>query len=130
MNSRIATLTSSKQKKSPFVGTGPGGATIAAGQFSNLGVPEGAKVTGQTQKLHVQGDSIKCNIANGPVIVRKEVRFVGKTKTYSEPPRVVAVSLEKGPDATVTIAGSMRMTVVCESLETEGLLFGDEDDDI
>ncbi|KAK4451579.1 hypothetical protein QBC34DRAFT_377989 [Podospora aff. communis PSN243] len=129
----ITTLTELRTKKEKslpaFSGTGASGATIASGQLSNqLSKLEAPKLAQETQKLYVHGDSIKCNIVNGPVINNGDIRFVGKTKASTQPPKVLPnIGAETG--AAVTVAGSMKLTMVCESLTTNGITFGEDDDE-
>lgn len=131
----IATLTDLRKRDKTlpaFSGTGANGATIASGQLSNnhlAGQLEAPKQAQDTQKLYVHGDSIKCNIVNGPVTNHGEIRFVGKAKKNSAQPPAIIPNVGAETGAAVTVAGSMKLTMVCESLATNGITFGDDDDD-
>jgi len=66
----------------------------------------------------------------GPVINHGEIRFVGKSKASAQQPKVIPnVGSETGTGAAVTVAGSMKLTMVCESLVTNGISFGEDSDD-
>jgi hypothetical protein len=87
-----------------------------------------SQVAQEPQKLLVHGDTNKCNIVNGPVAVNGKIHFKGNnSKSPASQPRVVQ---NVGTDATaaVTVGGSMNYTLVCESLNVEGLTFGGDDD--
>lgn len=78
--------------------------------------------------MHVRGDTIKCSIVSGQVTVNGEIRFEGKSKSSAPQPRVVH-NVGADANAAVTVDGSLKLTMVCESLSTNGITFGGDDDD-
>ena len=88
-----------------------------------------SQVAQQPQKLHVHGDTFKCNIVNGPVTINGEIRFKGKCNSSAAPQPSVVQSVGTDATAAVTVDGSLKHTMVCESLSTNGITFGGDDDD-
>jgi len=76
----------------------------------------------------VHGDTVKCSIVSGHVTNNGEIRFEGKSKSSAPQPRVVH-GVEADATAAVTVDGSLKLTMVCESLSTNGITFGGDDDD-
>jgi hypothetical protein len=81
----------------------------------------------------VHGNTLNCNIVNGPVTVNGEILFKGKSKSKSKSsaaPQPKAVhNVGTGATAAVTVDGSLKSSMVCESLSTKGITFGGGDDD-
>jgi hypothetical protein len=79
----------------------------------------------------VHGNTLNCNIVNGHVTVNGEIRFKGKGKSKSSAaPQPTAVhNVGTGATAAVTVDGSLKSTMVCESLITNGITFSGGDDD-
>jgi hypothetical protein len=73
----------------------------------------------------VHGDIFKCNIVNGHVTVNGEIRFKGKSNSSAAPQPTAVHNVGTGATAAVTVDGPMKHTLVCQSLSTKGITFGD-----
>jgi hypothetical protein len=80
-----------------------------------------------SSQLHVHGDAFKCNIVNGHVTNNGEIRFKGKINSSAAPQPRAVHNVGTGTTAAVTVDGSLNLTLVCGSMSTNGIVFGDDD---